>query len=171
MGKKIRKVTAKVLLSTILLSALASQSIAGIAAEASTAENIDEKVELEYTYDGAIQPYSVPSQGGTGGGAYSQEFHQYGSSSSANGAKRHIYGFLVGAGLSWVPGLNTYAAYFAGGVITHALSNRRVVYYKISTYITKTTRGRQVRTTVTTYSDRYYSNVIRRSTKLAYEYN
>lgn len=171
MDKKTKRARTKILLSTILLSAIASQSIVGVTAEASAVENIEEQVELEYNYDGAIQPYSVPSQGGTGGGAYSQEFHQYGSSSSANSARGHIYGFFVGAGLSWVPGLNSYAAYFAGGVITYALSTRPVVYYKISTYITKTTSGRQVRTTVTTYSDRYYSNVIRRSTKLAYEYN
>lgn len=72
MDKKTKRARTKILLSTILLSAIASQSIVGVTAEASAVENIEEQVELEYNYDGAIQPYSGPSQGGTGGGAYSQ---------------------------------------------------------------------------------------------------
>lgn len=42
MDKKTKRARTKILLSTILLSAIASQSIVGVTAEASAVENIEE---------------------------------------------------------------------------------------------------------------------------------
>lgn len=171
------KKMSKLSLIAMVLGTVAVQSMQGLSAEASEVESPKAEFNEKYSYGSSnidsdmLTPFSGPSQGGTGGGGYSQVFHQYGSSRSATQAKTYIAGYFVGLGLSWIPGVNSFAAYLVGPVITHALTNRSVVYYKVSTYITKTSnRGRQVRATIITYSDSARTKVLRTNTELKYEY-
>lgn len=175
LSENFKKRTKSLLLTALVLGPLAAQSFQGLSAEASEAESLNIEVDEPYVYSGInlesdiIQPNTPPSQGG--GGNYTREFHQHGSSSSAQQASNHILGFLVGWGLSWIPGVNAYAAFFGTGLIAGLLTTRPVVYYTVSTYIQETsTRGRQVRTVVTAYDNFLRETVIGTDSRLVYEY-
>ncbi|GAA0356980.1 hypothetical protein GCM10008932_07400 [Alkalibacterium iburiense] len=121
-------------------------------------------------FNNPIIPFSPPSQGGDGGG-YSNEWHYYGDSRNANSTANWLYGQLIGWGLSFIPNLKYFSSSLVTTVLAHALSNRSVVYYKVSTYITNTSdRGRQIRSTILVYSDMARTNLIGQNTRLAFEY-
>lgn len=169
-----RKRISTFLLSLSLVTPLVlSTSVAVHASEKSETINSSEKQlamspELLNT---EFSTFSVPNKGDTGGGGYSQVFHQYGNSKNANATVKELQTIFVGWGLSFIPGLNYFASYLVSTAITSNLKSRSIVYYKTSTYVTKTaTRGRQVRTTIQVYSDSARKNLLSTSTRLAYEF-
>lgn len=170
-----KRITTFLLSLSLVTPLVLNTSVAVHASEKNEVEVIDSsKNQLEVNSDllhTDINIFSLPSQGGTGGGAYSQVFHQYGDSRNANATVRELQTVLVGWGLSFIPSLGYFTSYLVSSAITSQLKSRPVVYYKNSTYVTKTaTRGRQVRTTLQVYSDSARKNLISTSSNVAYEF-
>ncbi|GEK90226.1 hypothetical protein SAMN04488100_1448 [Alkalibacterium putridalgicola] len=170
-GKKVVKLSVvAITIGTVLLQTVQGESVEASELEKSDSELLDGENfnSSNYLNDTVIQ--SVPSQGG-GGGAYEHSFTQYGSSRSRQNAEEYILGFFIGAGLSYVPGINGFVAYNLTPIITDALISRPVVYYKVSTYINETSYGQQIRTSISTYRYSDYSGLIDTTTQYKTVYN